>query len=113
MDSNNLSRTLSTVTIWAALAILGVTAMLTGTQVDFIMAAVAIGAGMMATIVIWESGKEAGKDQAEKAKRRGRLDQMLDRLNEDELAELRSRLIESDGEQVTLDDLLAERRRAK
>ncbi|NWG18414.1 MAG: hypothetical protein HXY41_17455 [Chloroflexi bacterium] len=109
MDGN-LSRTLSTVTVWAALAILGVTAMLTGTRVDFIMAAVAIGAAMVATIVVWTSGRENEPTEAEKAKRRGRIDQMLDKLNEAELEELRARLAESDGERVMLDDLLTGRR---
>ncbi|MBL8121075.1 MAG: hypothetical protein JNJ78_26475, partial [Anaerolineae bacterium] len=52
--------------------------------------------------------------EAEKAKRRSRVDRMIDRMDERDLAELRARLAENnDGEMVSLDELLQEKERQR
>ncbi|GIL12608.1 MAG: hypothetical protein BroJett038_13280 [Chloroflexota bacterium] len=130
---NNMTRLISTAVIWTALTIILVAmvvnnaldfwlaqhryasrqkkvAMVVNNALDFWMAALTIGSGVGVTAVVWFS--QMGNSQAdrlaeaEKVKRRGRVDRVLERLNEAELAELRARLAETDGELLTLEELV-------
>lgn len=106
---NNLTRLISTAVIWTALTIILV-AMVVNNALDFWMAALTVGSGVGVTAVVWFSqpgnSQAARLAEAEKAKRRGRVDRVLERLNEAELAELRARLAETDGELLTLEELV-------
>lgn len=110
MDGN-LARMISTVIIWAALTAIAMTAIISGAEVNFIVAAIVMGTAMVATISIWDKAEKGEEKSAEKLKRRGRVDRMLESLSDAELDELRARLTESDGEMVGLDELLQEQRR--
>ncbi len=117
MDSSSqAARTLSTLIIWAAVTILGIGALVNATFLDsgavvVIMILLVVGAAG-ATQAVWRSPAASSQMEAEKAKRRGKVDRMLDRLSEDEIEDLRARLMaESDGEQVSLEELLEARGR--
>jgi type VI protein secretion system component VasK len=57
----------------------------------------------------WESDRESvSREQAEKSKRRGRVERLMDGLNDQEREELLTRLTESDGE-VSLEEVLRRR----
>ncbi|MBI5667766.1 MAG: hypothetical protein HZC41_07135 [Chloroflexi bacterium] len=108
---SNLARMITTAVIWTALLLMAVTAMVTKTSVDFWMILIGLGAGAVTTMFIWDSSNSKPADSAGKSKRSGRVDRMLDKLSEAELAELRARLIESDGEMLSLNDVLTESER--
>lgn len=109
---SNLARMITTAVIWTALLLMAVTAMVTKTSVDFWMILIGLGAGMVTTMFVWDSSNRRPADSSEKSKRSGRVDSLLNKLSEAELDELRARLIESsDGEMLSLNDVLAERER--
>lgn len=107
----NLARLITTGIIWTVLLLMAVTAMVTGTDINFWVILIGLGAGMVTTMFIWDSSNSKPATSAEKSKRSGRVDRMLDKLSEAELDELRARLVESDGEMLSLNDLMAERER--
>jgi hypothetical protein len=60
--------------------------------------------------IVWKNTNTI--EASEKAKRRSRVDRLLDRMNDADLAELRDRLMsEQDGELASLDDILSEHKR--
>jgi hypothetical protein len=118
--NNNESRLMATFLVWLAFTVIMVAAMVTGALVNsgaffligFIILVVAVGTSTQA---IWKygSGADSG-EMAEKAKRRSKVDRILDRMDESQLDELRARLLdEPDGEAVSLNELLAERERRR
>lgn len=107
----NLARLITTAIIWTALAVMGITAMVTNTDLDFWVVLIGLAAGTVSTMFIWDDHATGVAGSAEKSKRSGRVDRVLEKLNNAELEELRARLTESDGEMLTLDQLLAERER--
>lgn len=109
--NSNLTRLIATAIIWTALTAIVMTGMLMNTDMNFIILAIIFGAGVVGTISVWESAKNDAAQEAEKTKRRGRVDRLLDGLSDAELDDLRARLGASDGEVLGLDDLLAERDR--
>lgn len=117
---NNFLRMLSTGLVWAAVAGMGITAMVsTNVNVEggafVLMIAILMIGGAAATSTIWKYG-DHGDDtsEAEKAKRRSRVDRMIDRMDERDLAELRARLAENnDGEMMSLDELMQEKERQR
>lgn len=106
--TNIQARVLATGLIWTALTVLGVAAMVTATGSASFMLFVCIAGALIATSVVWK-GAEANQsaiEEAEKAKRRTRLDRMMDNLDERELEELRYRLTNDQSDKlVSLDDL--------
>jgi len=69
------------------------------------------GAAGGSTIAIWQSKEahQSPEQSSEKAKRtRTRVGRFVDSLGEDEIAELRARLVADDGETVPLERLMAE-----
>lgn len=106
----NLARMITTAIIWGVLLLMAVTAMVTHTSMDFWMILLGLAAGTISTLFIWDDHATVATS-AEKSKRSGRVDQVLKRLNDAELDELRARLVESDGEMLSLNELLAERER--
>src|SRR5262249_24104399 len=107
------ARVLSTFFIWAALTVIVVTAMLahvemsnfTGVALGVILA---ISAGA-STSAIWKGGNAASEVESstEKTKRRMKVDRVLNRLSDQEIEDLRARLIgDSDGETSSLDELI-------
>lgn len=116
---NNETRLAATCGIWLAFTAVTVAALVTrvfdgsGTLflVGFIFLLIAVSS---ATQAVWKYGGDlrSGEKMTEKAKRHSRVTRMLDKLDEDDLAELRARLMsESDGEAVSLEELLAERKK--
>ncbi|HEX2907462.1 MAG TPA: hypothetical protein VHO69_11410 [Phototrophicaceae bacterium] len=114
MDSN-LARMVSTVVIWTGLTIMAITGMITGAFIDFWMALLVVGAATVATTFIWGSGRASSADinlqNLEKQKREDKVERVLNKLSKAELAELRARLSESDGELLTLEELVEEQER--
>jgi hypothetical protein len=107
----NLTRMITTAIIWGVLLLMAVTAMVTHTDLDFWVILLGLAAGTVSTLFIWDDSATVITDSGEKSKRSGRVDRVLKRLNDAELDELRERLLDSDGEMLTLDELLAERER--
>lgn len=108
---SNTTRLITSAIIWTALTAIIITGMLSGIEMNFIVLAVILGAGALSTMAVWDQKSDTADKEAEKAKRRGRVDTFLDGLSEAELNDLRARLDVSDGEVLGLDDLLAERDR--
>lgn len=114
--SDNDARAAGTFMIWTALTIITVAAMVTNIDVNgaYLFAGIIalIIAGAVTTGAIWRSGRRDSDDShhAEKAKRNGKVERLLARLDERDLEELRSRLLsENDGETVSLEELLTDR----
>jgi hypothetical protein len=111
MTSSSVARIFATMFIWAAVTILGASTLLSsgnlgGAPVVIIMVLL-IGAAASLTQFFWKMTDE--RDMAEKSKRHSRIDQLLVNLNDEDITELRARLMaEADGEQVTLDELMTE-----
>ncbi len=105
------ARVLATGLIWTALTVLGVAAMVTGASsgsMTAILFVLIVGA-TISTGTIWRSaeGNPTAIEEAEKMKRRTRLERMIDTLDEREIEELRQRLTgEQDDERVPLDQLV-------
>ncbi len=113
--SNNEARTVGTCGIWFAVMVLGAVAItnaatLGGVLVFLIVATIAAMAvgGMQ---FVWSGTSQSDSEKSEKVKRRSKVDRMLEKLNDDDLNELRDRLMrESDGETVSLEELMRERK---
>lgn len=118
---NNETRLISTGIIWTAFTVIMIGAMVTGAFADsgifFLMGFGMLLAGVViATGFVWKYGNNSvsSVEQSEKAKRRSRVERMLDNMDRNDLDELRSRLMsESDGEAVGLEELLTERERQR
>jgi hypothetical protein len=111
---NNEARLGATLLIWAAFTVIAVVALL-AQQFNFVVAIVLGGASMLATAAVWQhaDNPHQSEERAEKNKRRSKVETLLERLDERELDELRARLSDSDGEMVSLDEVLAERRQGQ
>lgn len=114
----NEARVAGTCGVWLAVAIIGAGALANAFSLGglfvFLIVAVVAGMGMTATQAIWGKSQENGEVSVEKSKRRSRVDRLLEKMDDAELDELRARLMsESDGEAVSLNDLLAERERRR
>jgi hypothetical protein len=110
--SNNEARTAATFFIWVAFTLVGIATIVNASEIGgiiFLIMVLLVGGAAGATQQVW---KNAGSEiaDAEKNKRRSKLDRMLERLDDGDIEELRSRLsADSDGEVVPLDDLLRRR----
>ncbi len=110
---NNGARVFATGMIWAALTILGVAAMVSrvaasGGIVVFIMTALIAGA-TIGTYSVWRGANAnvSAREEAEKAKRRSRIERLMDDLDERDIDELRFRLMNHDDEEsVPLEELM-------
>lgn len=113
---NNLARVISTAFIWVAMAIIMIATVDSPTineaWVIPVMGLLVIAGGVVGTGVVWSQGwGHAPREAAEKAKRRSRVERVLDRMDETELEELRTRLMgEPDGEMVSLEEVLRRRK---
>jgi len=108
---NNIqARVLATGLIWTALTVLGVSAMVTGASsgsMTAILFVLIVGA-TISTGTIWRWAEPAQKavEEAEKAKRRTRVERLMNDLDDREIAELRHRLTDEDGERAPLEELV-------
>lgn len=108
-------RVAATMFIWLAFAIAMVLAIVNAMFLDtvalvFIVIAIAFAAAS-GTRAVWRQSAVAAP-QAEKSKRRSRLERLLDEMDTDELEQLRARLMaENDGEQVSIEDLIQQARK--
>jgi len=110
---NNISRVFATGFIWAALTILGVAMMVTHIDISsgslaFMMTALIIGA-TIGTAAIWNGGKTDvdARESSEKAKRRSRVERLMNDLDDRDIEELRYRLMSNDNDEaVPLEELL-------
>lgn len=106
--TNIQARVLATGLIWTALTVLGVAAMVTGASSQSFVLFVLIGGATLATGTIWRWAEpnSSTEDEAEKSKRRTRIDRMMDNLDDGELEELRYRLRGDEAnKRVSLDEL--------
>lgn len=115
MDQNT-TRFGATIAIWVAVTIIAVAAMVTRIQIDggalVALFFVLIIGGAGGTHAVWNSGSGNSAESAEKTKRRSKVEQLVEKLDERELEELRARLMsENDGEAVSLDELMGEQGR--
>ncbi len=109
---NNIqARVLATALIWTAITVLGVAVLVnseaSGAQA-FMLVVLVIG-GTIGTGTIWKDAESNGSasEQSEKAKRRSRVERMMDNLDARDLDELRYRLMDQrDEQQVPLDELM-------
>ncbi|MCB9456647.1 MAG: hypothetical protein H6671_11730 [Anaerolineaceae bacterium] len=114
MMNNNEVRLFSTLIVWTAITVIAISLMIFNVELEGFMAVfipiLLILAGLSSMRYIWrDSGQDSRSESIEKAKRKSRIEHLVATLNEDELAELHSRLVAGyDGEAVPLDDLLAE-----
>jgi hypothetical protein len=104
------------IAMWIVIGVIGTTAVFNVNMETWamlpIIAILMFGgaAGMMALWrrMPWESEGEISREQAEKGKRRGKVERLMDGLSDQEREELLTRLTEADGE-VSLDDVLRRR----
>ena len=109
-------RMITTVIIWIVLAIMMTSASGPANGPDSTaIAGIMGGVALISTLAIWLSpaGRASGEERhAKKSKRRSgtRMARLLDEMDDDDLAELRSRLMMLDDEddQITLETLLNE-----
>jgi hypothetical protein len=113
---NNMeARVLATFFVWTAFTIIVVAAMVSHINVDafagIVLTIILAGSASGATSAIWKGGKADEEGSAEKAKRRNNVDRVLERLSDQEIEDLRARLIgeSSDGEAVSLNELIQRR----
>jgi len=116
----NETRLLATFFIWLSFTVTMVAAMVTDVAVNsgiffLIGFAIFVIAAAAATMAVWKFGSpDASAQASEKAKRRSQVERLLERMDEGELDELRSRLIsESDGEVIGLNELLEHERQRR
>ncbi|MBL8153845.1 MAG: hypothetical protein JNM70_06640 [Anaerolineae bacterium] len=110
-------RLAATMFIWVAFAIVAVLTIANAMFIDsvplvFIMMVLGFSAAS-GTRAVWRAGSTAAPVvETEKAKRRSRLERLLDEMDSDELEQLRTRLMaENDGEQVSIEDLIQQARK--
>jgi hypothetical protein len=99
--------------IWTAFTIIMTSSNSPLSQADgngaVVMTVVLAIAAAGSTTAVWQSKESNPVQTAEKAKRtRTRVGRFVDSLGEEELAELRSRLVAEDGETVPLEQLMGE-----
>jgi flagellar basal body-associated protein FliL len=108
---NNEAKLGGTFFIWLAVTIIILVLLIAG-QFNWIFGAFLIIGAAIGTGSIWSGhhDTETKADAApEKIKRRTRVEDFVNNLNDDELEELRARLLDNaDGELVSVDDLLYE-----
>ncbi|HEX2907463.1 MAG TPA: hypothetical protein VHO69_11415 [Phototrophicaceae bacterium] len=110
MIVSNLSRLIATAIIWGAVTMI-MMAMLLRPGMDLtgdtivVITAIMGAVAYLGTRAVWKSPYDA-EQEAEKSKRHSRVDRMLSRLSDRDVAELRARLMGDDGEAVTMEDLL-------
>jgi len=102
--------------IWGAYTVIMVAALAAaqtiGSGMILVLAVLLAMVAMGATRVTWRYSTSGALAESEKAKRFSRVEQFMQNLSDQELDELRARLTENvDGEMVSLEDVLAERRR--
>jgi hypothetical protein len=111
---NNIARVFATGIIWGALTILGIAATVSHVELSsgaltIIMAMLIIGA-TIGTGAVWKDagGSVSAKEEAEKAKRRSRVERLMSDLDERDIDELRYRLMgDSDEDRIPLDELIS------
>lgn len=70
------------------------------------LSAVMIFGVVLATTAVWAfPARQGAVEEAAKAKRRSRIERMLDEMSEQDLEELRARLMDADGELADMDEL--------
>ncbi len=108
MDDNT-TKLSATAVIWTAFAVILIGAFVTLSSYGWIPIVIVIVlmtmAALAGTRMIWR-GYATSVVEVRKAKRRSRVERVLDSMDEGELEELRARLT-SDGEVVSLDDILS------
>jgi hypothetical protein len=111
-------RLAATMFVWVAFTIATALTIANAVFIDsvplvFIMLALGLSAAS-GTRAIWRESAPAAAPQAEKAKRRSRLERLLDEMDSDELEQLRTRLMaEHDGEQVSIENLIQQARKSR
>jgi hypothetical protein len=111
--NNTEARVGATFFIWLAFTVVSVAAIVKSDVIGgllFLMMILLAGAVVTATQFVWKGAEANNRDEAEKFKRRDKLDKVIAKLSEQDIEELRARLLaDSDGEAVSLDDLLHRR----
>ncbi len=110
---NNIARVFATGIIWGALTILGVAMTVSHVELSSgvvaLMMTILIIGSTIATTSVWksESAHPNTREEAEKAKRRSRVERLMSDLDERDIDELRYRLMGDDNDdRVPLEELL-------
>ncbi|MBZ0281250.1 MAG: hypothetical protein K8L97_10960 [Anaerolineae bacterium] len=102
--------------IWGAYTVIMVASLAAaetiGSGMILVLAVLLAMVALSGTRIAWRYSAPWSLAEAEKAKRLSKVEQFMQHLSDQELDELRSRLTDgADGEMVSLDEVLAERRR--
>ena len=101
--------------IWVAFTVVAVAAIVNSAVIGgllFLIMILLTGGAVTATQSIWKSDENDRQSESEKSKRNDKLDRVMARLSDQDIEELRARLLsDSDGEAVSLDELLHRRDR--
>lgn len=113
---STIARVIATGVIWAMtpLIILAATDTAVRDMNAVILVAIVMIAAALSTRSVWNADPDSALSATEKSKRTGsrRVRRLMDRLSDDELAELRARLSD-DGEVVPLDSLLSQQQQRR
>jgi hypothetical protein len=115
---SNETRFVTTAIIWTAATAMTIVLSVVNGGENFSIPAVVIFmiAAAVSTLGIWQSpfvGSDSGsaKAESEKAKRSSKLERLVSGLSDDEVNELRNRLMtDNDGELVSLEEVMRQRK---
>ena len=111
--NNTEARVGATFFIWVAFTIVSVAAIVNSAVIGgllFLIMILLTGGAVTATQSVWKGVETDKQSEAEKSKRQGKLDRVMARLSDQDIEELRTRLLaDNDGEAVSLDELLHRR----
>lgn len=113
--NNTEARVGATFFIWVAFTVVSVAAIVNSSDIGgllFLIMILLTGGAVTATQSVWKGLQNDNLSEAEKSKRQGKLDRVMARLSDQDIEELRARLLEDgDGESVSLDELMHRRDR--
>ncbi len=112
MNLNNVisqsARLIATLGIWGFLTIILTVGDNTGTNAVWLALILGIGA-TISTAYIWKSGEESAEDVAQKAKRNSRISRLVNKLDEEEVAELADLLIAREESRLVTNERRSQR----
>lgn len=96
--------------IWVAFTVVSVASIVNSEVIGgflFLIMILLVGAAVSATQAVWKGAGADKRGESEKSKRQDRLDKVIAKLSDEDIDELRARLLaDGDGEAVSLDELL-------
>jgi hypothetical protein len=113
--NNTEARVGATFFIWVAFTVVSVAAIVNSSDIGgllFLIMILLTGGAVTATKAVWTGVENDSQSGSEKSKRQGKLDRVMARLTDQDIEELRARLMaDGDGEAISLDELMHRRDR--